>query len=157
MIEREVASNRGGVPYDLVVRARFDLLLPPRPLNLSALTDLAFSSYFVLPPHNLSATNATAGRSIPFSLPILSRNDSDPEAASPQPAYAGEKVYKPPSTSTGVPGVLFIPFCCDWEGVNDQIAVGTHQVLVYPAMCRKILAFWFTSSETSLCLLCALR
>eukprot|EP00614_Pseudopedinella_elastica_P015862 CAMPEP_0172650310 /NCGR_PEP_ID=MMETSP1068-20121228/242228_1 /TAXON_ID=35684 /ORGANISM="Pseudopedinella elastica, Strain CCMP716" /LENGTH=192 /DNA_ID=CAMNT_0013464673 /DNA_START=2454 /DNA_END=3032 /DNA_ORIENTATION=+ len=31
-------------------------------------------------------------------------------------------------------GVLFLPFCCDWVGLNDQLAIGTQEAMrVYSA------------------------
>ena len=58
MVEGMVATRRQ--PYELVVRARFDLLLPPRPLNLTTLSAAAYGTYVVAQPHPLAATKVTS-------------------------------------------------------------------------------------------------
>jgi hypothetical protein len=210
-------GKRLGREYDLIVRARFDILLPPKPLNLSLIADVA-SKYGVygLPQHlspgtsaNPVATNSLAFTSNTTDWPELPGKDTPKEQrrelsrtrelhqpgratgkgsakaphrsssvaaqratslgpSLPQPPVhtnstgasshgrfetvetddffvSKEGAHSLPSSSAGTKhgrhhpttqsapkvgavqacGVMFLPFGADWDGVNDQFAIGT--------------------------------
>jgi hypothetical protein len=191
LIEKHVRDKRSGAPYELIVRSRFDVLLPPEPaLNLSRFSD-------ILRSYKLNLTNAQRlAAACPTDLPqpllaaprrILTpgrvaggakmtkhpgpikhapgRDGTDislgaAEIEKPYPQsneVAGHLMERTPSNRTkaamadggwwpvsksnpiiDVPpykrnvapiGIMFVPFHADWDGLNDQFAIGTHSAM----------------------------
>lgn len=85
-IDGYVEKQRGGKPYSLIVRSRYDIRLRVPFFSLASIQVVLASI----------------------------RGDS---RNAQQPTQADEKERGP--------GILFLPNCCDFVGVNDQLAVGT--------------------------------
>ncbi len=83
--------------YALSVRARFDLLLPPKPLNLT--------------------------RAVAHAIAALAATDVTSDAAT-DAAAAGLLASGSLRGAGRARGVLYVPNCCDRFGLNDMLALG---------------------------------
>jgi len=157
LVDEHVASGRNGALYDLVIRSRPDLLLPPEPLNLTrvfsateaALAQADNSGEATTRPQPTSRdTQATAAynEARDTAKERSSRSNSGSRSSSGVGSTEGgvansvalgattdKENSKEPRGESGLKRegprplrALLVPLCCDWNGLNDQFAIGTH-------------------------------
>jgi len=165
--------RRGGVPYNIVVRSRFDVLFPPQPLELSAVAAFVVARY----PHLKKEAQATGTNTSTEPAATSTRTTrtvaslSPPRRPRPLRRLARSHTTRPDrhvrrrrlqqeqgqehaggsweglvaamlrgdasqaawrreeGGGRVVRGALFVPFCCDWYGLNDQVAIGTYEAM----------------------------
>lgn len=119
IIDGHVDSRRNGLDYELIMRTRFDILLPEQPLNFSRMAEVVNERR--RPENHNTPLGISPRRKL---HPSVGRKVTQRHP----PTFISEE---PPAE---IRGVLFVPFCCDWysssnEGINDQLAIGTPQAM----------------------------
>jgi hypothetical protein len=134
LIDEYVASNRDGEEYDLIIRSRPDILLPPQSFYLNrfeAVIHKIEEGTFELKMENINqrVKKFVSGQDTSSVHFVHKFHPSDIQQAS---KFNDERENLNHSSSSSSSNTstssnkhyLFVPMCCDWEGLNDQFAIG---------------------------------